>query len=253
MASPIDAEIVPNPALIECDSRSGRAVLEGTFRCQNTPEFVEVDGEDGPYQIFAFEASHPLAAPERAHPCSAVPDSNGQPINYQAPDQPTEACSRAGVRPWHTVSWDDARKACEFIGWRLCTRPEFLRACGGPDSRAFPYGSVFRDGACNVRDAFRDADTQLSSVAPTGYFDECISTDRAYDMTGNLWEWTDEREAGAPGVRFFMGMGYKTVAERHQDFEMRCESDSRLNGSIAGRYVNETVGFRCCRSVDEPQ
>ena len=250
MPVPVDAEIVPNPVDIQCDDRSGRAVLSGTFRCDAQPLYVDIDGDNGRYQIFAYEASHPLALPDNSHPCGTVEGANGQRVNFQAPDEPTEACSKPGVRPWHSVSWEDAKRACEFIGWRLCTRDEFLRACGGPDSRAFPYGSVFREGACNVRDSFRNVDSQLSSEAPTGHFQECISTEQAYDMTGNLWEWVDEREEGAPGVRYFMGMGYRTVAERHQDFEMRCEADTRLNGGIAGRYINETVGFRCCRSVD---
>ena len=38
-----------------------------------------------------------------------------------------------------------------------------------------------------------------------------------------------------PRGEIFYGMGYRTVAERHQDFEMRCEADTRLNGGIASR------------------
>ncbi|MEE2788557.1 MAG: SUMF1/EgtB/PvdO family nonheme iron enzyme [Myxococcota bacterium] len=240
----------PNVDDIECNEADGQAYLTGTYRCDDAPAYVTLSGTGGVFDIFTYEASHPLASATQAHPCASLGPVQGPRVHLRAPQEPTEACSRPAVRPWYTVTWQQASDACAFIGWRLCRRDEFLRACGGLDARAYPYGPVFRNGVCNVRDLYRVDGSALSSEAPTGHYEDCRSADGLYDMTGNLWEWIDERIPGSPGIRMFMGMGYRTVAERHQDAEMRCDTDSRLPASVSANYVNQTVGFRCCRDAD---
>ena len=144
MTVPVDAEIVPNPADIQCDGRSGRAVLTGTFRCDAQPLYVDIDGDNGRYQIFAYEASHPLALPNNSHPCGTVEESNGQRVNFQAPDEPTEACSKPGVRPWHSVSWEDAKRACVSSSGGACVLAmNFCEPVAGRIAVLFPMEVFF--------------------------------------------------------------------------------------------------------------
>ena len=145
--------------------------------------------------------------------------------------------------PWHTVRFSDAQTACESIGWRLCTRDEFLRACQGPSRNAYPYGSTFEGGRCNVN-------SSLSEIATTGQFSGCESGEGGFDLNGNLWEWTSQSDPQDSRARYYQGAGWKIVAERHQAAELRCETDTRLPGLSAPTYQATTVGFRCCQDAD---
>lgn len=230
---------------VECNTASRRAEgLDGPFSCAGEPAYVEAEEDGRPFHIFAYEASHPLATADQAFPCA---QSQGE--SFEAPDVETEPCSVAGVRPWHTVRWRDADRACRAIGWRLCSSGELHRACGGPQAHAYTFGPSFETGACNVREGFRPEGSEFASEAPTGHFPDCVSAEGAYDLTGNLWEWTDERNLDDPDGRVYQGAGWKTVAERHRDTDLVCAVTSILNGFSAPSFARATVGFRCCRDV----
>lgn len=235
----------PDAAMVICNEGRRRAEgVEGPLTCAGEPAFVELEDRGRPFHIFTYEASHPLADADRAFPCAET-----QGDIFEAPEVSTEACSTAGVSPWHSVRWRDANAACEAIGWRLCSSAELTRACGGASGSSYPYGQAFETGACNVREAFLPDGAEMASVAPTGHFGECISADGAYDMTGNLWEWTNERDDMDPDARVYQGAGWKTVAERHRDIDLVCDVTSQLGGFSAPSFARATVGFRCCREV----
>ncbi|MEE2757795.1 MAG: SUMF1/EgtB/PvdO family nonheme iron enzyme [Myxococcota bacterium] len=227
-----------------CNETTRRAEVDGELTCRDVPETVTIDDNGRRFEIFKYEASHPLASSLWAFPCATVVGDK-----YEAPDQPTEACSKANVIPWHSVRWADANAACEAIGWRLCRREELMRACQGPNDRLYTYGSQFEGGACNVRDAYRDPGQNSSTVAPTGHFSDCVSSDGANDLTGNLWEWSSDRDEADGSARFYYGAGWKTIAERHRDRDQACDVESRIPGVSARSFIKEYVGFRCCRNA----
>jgi hypothetical protein len=231
-----------------CDATTHRAVLEGTFTCPADPELVTIPASDEvhySFDIFKYEASHPLGTDTLAFPCAV---SKGD--TFEAPKQVTPACSRPGVRPWHSVRWEDADHACKAAGegWRLCTGGELLRACAGPQGYAYTFGGQFRSGVCNVREAYKGGDG-VATEAPTGDFDNCKSVEGAFDLTGNMWEWTDDRENNDPSTRVFQGAGWRTIAERHRDTDLVCGVRNVLPGISARTYANPDVGFRCCRTA----
>ena len=135
--------------------------------------------------------------------------------------------------PWHSVRWEDADAACDQIGWRLCTRDELGRACGGADETLYTFGAEFQNGACNVRDAYRAVGEDFSSMSPAGHFAECRSSDGVFDLTGNLWEWSSERDEADGAARFYHGAGWKTIAERHRDTDQACSIEARIPGFSA--------------------
>ncbi len=235
----------PPDAQAECDSATGRAILCGRFECDAAPEAIRIEQGDSAYEIFTYEASHPLATAERAFPCAA---SQGE--RFEAPDGPTQACSTPGVRPWHSVRWTDANDACESIGWRLCTGAELERACGGPSFTAYTFGPVFESGVCNIREAYRGSDTPFASVAPTGHFDECVSAEGAFDLTGNLWEWISDAPDNDSTGHIYQGAGWKTIAERHRDINQVCSEQTQLMGTNGESFTGPFVGFRCCRDAN---
>lgn len=243
----LDAEVQPDAAApLDCDS-FGRQVegIEGPLACAGEPDYIEIETAGRRYHIFTYEASHPLADADRAFPCA-----RSQGMTLEAPGVETEACSVEGVRPWHSVTWADARAACRAIGWQLCSVDELERGCGGSRTTSYPYGDTFQTGYCNVREAFRVEGTEFATEAPTGAFPDCVSEDGAYDLTGNLWEWV--AEAGTvdnPDARTYQGAGWRTVAERHRDTDLVCTVQSELSGFSAPTFASNTVGFRCCRDA----
>lgn len=225
-----------------CDDDTSRAVLPGPFSCAAPPETIAIETRTGRYEIFKYEASHPLATDVQAFPCA---QTRGK--SYGAPDEAAEACSRAGVRPWHSVTWFDAQAACEEIGWRLCTGEELTRACEGPGANAYTWGGAFDPSKCNLREAYVPEGETFAGEAPTGKFDGCVSEDGVFDLSGNLWEWNSDSDEQDDRTRYYQGAGWRTIAERHRESDLMCAARTRLPGISAASYANSDVGFRCCR------
>jgi sulfatase modifying factor 1 len=167
------------------------------------------------------------------------------------------ALSVAGAVPQAYIDGIRAGEACAAAGKRLCTDDEWLRACRGPDSFTYPYGDQLMEGLCNDHRAVHPAieyfgtdaswiwseldnaciDQQADTVARAGSHAGCVTAEGAYDMMGNVHEWTAD-PAGT-----FRG-GYYV--------------DTKINGpgclyvttAHASNHWDYSTGFRCC--ADRP-
>ncbi len=248
-----DAEV----AVAECNRTLRRAELEGPFACAGEPEFVTVtiEARGRTFEMFKHEASHPLATDELAFPCAvgdpaAAPPEGMDPIDFQAPEEITEACSRPGVRPWHTVKWGDAEAACEAVGWRLCDDEELRRACQGASDSQYPYGGTFESGRCNVLGVYTGTNG-VTSEAPTGDYDECLSAEGATDLNGNLWEWSSKRDERDENARFYQGASFKIAQMWRDASQVTCDAEARAPGVFGQqKFISDSVGFRCCRDAE---
>jgi hypothetical protein len=226
--SPVDAS-VPPPDAEEAPPIEPDAAAPGPAPgCPGEPSSVRVGAVD----IFRYEASHPEATDRAAFP-GAQSAAGGPPFDGSA-----DACSRAGVRPWHTISGPEARGACERIGWRLCSAQELTVACGGPDRFDWTFGSEFDGGACNLRQVYTAPGAAATSEAPTGAFPRCVSEAGVFDLTGNLWEWADDTIT-------YQGGGWRILAEHHRESDLVCAAGVRAAADFRG----PDVGFRCCRDA----
>ena len=108
--------------------------------------------------------------------------------------------------------------------------------------RAAPwtFGTQFVAGACNVREAFAASGMSFASEAPAGAFPRCMSADGAFDLTGNVWEWTDQPST-------YQGAGWRTIAERHRDDDLVCSAQTVIRDTPG--FANADLGFRCCRDA----
>ncbi len=143
--------------------------------------------------------------------------------------------NKKGVTPVVPVNWNDAKRLCEGRGKRLCTEPEWEKACKGPGNARFPYGNAFNPDACNTEDDVGDA----RPLAASGRFGACRSGYGVADMSGNVAEWT---------ATAYQGGAEKAVkggAFNRPDTRARCSARIKLAPSAR----EAEVGFRCCADV----
>jgi len=169
------------------------------------------------------------------------------------PGRRYRAVSLRGAVPQGHISGTQAAAACAEAGKRLCSNAEWLRACQGPSRTTYPYGNTRRPGVCNdarsvhpAVQCFRSSadsiwsnigypgiNQQPDSLDRTGANPGCVTSEGAFDMMGNLHEWTAD-PAGT-----FRGGFY---------------TDTMLNGpgcayattAHDASHWDYSTGFRCC-------
>jgi formylglycine-generating enzyme required for sulfatase activity len=132
--------------------------------------------------------------------------------------------NKRGSAPMAAVGWADAKRLCEAQSKRLCTEAEWEKACKGPGSAKWPYGSGFDANACNTEDDSGDP----RALAPSGRFAKCRSGYGVADLSGNVSEWTSDKVV-------------KGGSFASSDYAVRCSARKSAGGG-----KNSEVGFRCC-------
>lgn len=169
------------------------------------------------------------------------------------------AVSAPGVLPQGYMSYFVAERACQAAGKRLCSEPEWTRACRSDRGTKHPYGDNFEPGRCNVFRNMHPAfelhgnssvghlDPRLHLVREegekpmlllTGALPGCASkhgSDQIYDMVGNLDEWIADEK----GV--FVG-GFYSRGTREG-----CEAKIENHGPA---YADYSLGVRCCKNAE---
>jgi len=183
------------------------------------------------FRIYAYEASRP----------DATLTSPGTMAH--------RACSRPGVVPWASLTHAQAAAACAAVDppkSRLCAASEWQLACSGNAGRKFPYGNTYDSDACNGNDydpncTLPDNDLALPTGAAHGCPTKpaqsaCVSSAGAFDMSGNLKEWTSTQTT--PGSFNVRGGSYDSVAGG-----LACDFDFV---SATSTFTFANLGFRCC-------
>lgn len=160
----------------------------------------------------------------------------------------TFACSRAGVLPWVNVTWAEARDACTAhgAGWGLCAESAWEDACEGPSNCDWSYSAACTTSSEERCNGLESGLAMMSvDIAATAVFPACYtrygagSTQRIYDLSGNVKEWTST-ERGSANVHSIRGGSYNNVEDGRT-----CQFDFTV-GDEAFAFLN--TGFRCCHT-----
>lgn len=169
-------------------------------------------------------------------PRSTFCGKNAVPVGGAAGDGPAKGyCvdqyewpNQEGEKPKTFLSQAEAVEACQSVGKRLCSSSEWQGACQGPSKSKYPYGQSFEASACV---------SSSQSVGRSGRKKDCRSWYGAYDMGGNVWEWTSTPSPKRNKYFIVSGGSWSSVNQT---------SCTTTKYSFFPQNQYPMVGFRCC-------
>jgi formylglycine-generating enzyme required for sulfatase activity len=150
------------------------------------------------------------------------------------------------------VTWFGARAYCESTGGSLPTEAQWEKAARGTDGRAYPWGQEIQPGNANYynsRDPFEAGVGPQGDTTPVGFYGgrthagfatlDSPSPHGAYDMAGNVWQWTADVHEGQH-YRYLRGGSRADYA-----YDLRVWT----RNSAPPDHSSQNFGFRCARST----
>jgi len=146
-------------------------------------------------------------------------------------------------KPVTWVSLEDARAYAACAGKRLPHEWEWQYAAQGNDDRLYPWG--------NNLDTTRmppiDSSRQMRAPTNVNAFPQGASPFGVMDMTGNVWQWTDEYQDEHTRAAILKGGGYYRSTTSKWYFPRAYELNKYGKYLLMAPCIDRsgTIGFRC--------
>jgi hypothetical protein len=236
----------PEPLPIEPTDLSEMVFVEGgTFFSNGTGRDLE------PYWIDRFEVT--------VGEWARYEDASGHEALYAAPPAVGELDF-----PQRMVTW---REASGFAAWSFKELPsnvQWERASRGPSGSDYPWGSGFSPDASNTADCWSGDALWQGTVTRVGTFESGKSAVGAYDMIGNVWEWTrsdggellhttvgafdvegDVLPASVRALQLSAVTGERFIVTRGGSFQTTLIGKASVERLESSRSASFDLGFRC--------
>jgi toxoflavin biosynthesis protein ToxD len=174
-----------------CEVPVGTFLMGSDWR--HDPRANDNESPQHPVSVPAFQiAMYPLTVMEYA--CFVQATDRRVPTPAHSSWLPNLSLQeQVAERPDHpivNISWRDALEYAEWLSestgerWRLPSEAEWEKAARGTDGRIYPWGNDRNKMYANT------AEGEPHTTTPIGSYPQNISPHGAFDMAGNVWEWT---------------------------------------------------------------
>lgn len=162
-----------------------------------------------------------------------------------------------GIMARECISWRESLQYCEAQEARLPTEAEWEYAARGPDSLIFPWGNQYNSALAN--DRTENGEDTFEDTAPVNAFADGVSWVGAYQMSGNVWEWTssiyDMERFPYPynpddGREDLTDLQALRVMRGGSFDNFRLLGISSVRQKFGSRYAYNITGLRCARDYD---
>jgi formylglycine-generating enzyme required for sulfatase activity len=134
------------------------------------------------------------------------------------------------THPVNCVSWEQAKTFCDWAGGRLPTAEEWEYSAKGGSGRVYPWGN-----GPPTEELVQFASKE--GTAPAGGHVKGASLHGAFDLAGNVWEWTSsDYDDDNKEVR---GGGWQLKQPKFFRASIRYK--------CPGSNFNDNIGFRCAQ------
>jgi iron(II)-dependent oxidoreductase len=150
-------------------------------------------------------------------------------------------------KPVTWVSLEDAAAYARWAGKRLPHEWEWQYAAQGADGRTYPWGSSWNTANMPIADTGRtmqpanDVRAHPAGASPFGVM----------DLTGNVWQWTDEYQDGHTRAAILRGGSHYQPQGSRWYFPQayRLDEHGKYLLMAPGLDRSGTVGFRCVQDL----
>ncbi len=147
------------------------------------------------------------------------------------------------LQPVVSLPWQQAKDYCLWAKKRLPTEAQWEKAARGTDARYYPWGN--EPDALNVN--IRGKGDNYRNTSPGGKFPEGASPYGVMDMSGNVWEWTEDWYQPYPGNEYdneFYGEKFKVMKGGSWNSNLDL-ARLAVRGKAFPEQKKNYIGFRC--------
>lgn len=157
--------------------------------------------------------------------------------------------ARLGDHPVVGVSWYEANAFARWLGKRLLTEPEWVKAGSWPVTvssnarvqRKYPWGDTMDRSRVNLWDSGHNG------TIPVDQLPEGVSVGGVYHLIGNVWEWTrGSFNAGVPRQQgLVLDVPMKSIRGGAFDTYLDSQATCQFQSGEAPMARKRNIGFRC--------